>query len=169
VPRIRNSFVLVCALAALLMAAPALAAQSPVITDCNAHGQLTHHYTADQLRTALNTMPPTVKEYTNCYDVINSALLAQIGGGGGGGSAGKSSGGSFLPVWLIVVLGVLIVGGGAYALMAFRRQGPGPGGAEPAPAAGTPDAPPPGGSGDEPSGGDLSGHAGLGPTGRTNK
>jgi hypothetical protein len=125
VPRTRHLFALACALAAacaLLASAPALAAESPVVTDCNAHGQLTHHYTPDQLRTALNTMPPTVKEYTNCYDVINTALLSQIGGGSGGGSAGKSSGGSFLPVWLIIVLAVLIVGGGTYALLAYRRQ-----------------------------------------------
>jgi hypothetical protein len=123
VSRIRNFFALACAAASLLAAAPALAGQSPVITDCNAHGQLTHHFTAGELRSALTTMPPTVKEYTNCYDVINTALLAQIGGGSSGGSAGKSSGGSFLPVWLIVVLAVLIVGGGGYALLAFRRQG----------------------------------------------
>jgi hypothetical protein len=107
------------------MAGPALAAQSPVVTDCNVHGALTHHYTADQLRNALNTMPPTVKEYTNCYDLINTALLAQVGSGSGG-SAGKSSGGSFLPVWLIIVLAVLIIGGGGYAFLAFRRQGPAP-------------------------------------------
>jgi hypothetical protein len=100
-----------------------LAAQSPV-DDCNVHAALTRHYTVVELRNALTTMPPTVKEYTNCFDLINHALLAQIGTPGGG-SAGKSSGGSFLPVWLIVILGLLIVGGGGYALLAFRRQGAG--------------------------------------------
>ncbi len=119
------------------------AAQSPVIADCNAHSQLTAHYTVAQLRTALNTMPPTVKEYTNCYDVINRALLAQVGSGSGGGSAGKGSGGSFLPAWLIVALVLLIVGGGGYAFLAYRRQasgggpgadpGAGPGPSSPAP------------------------------------
>jgi hypothetical protein len=122
--RRRHSFALVCAFALLLTAAPALAAQNPVVTDCNVHGQLTQHYTAGQLRNALNTMPPTVKEYTNCYDLINTALLAQVGTGSGG-TAGKSSGGSFLPVWLIVVLVALILGGGGYAFLAFRRQAPG--------------------------------------------
>ena len=39
-----------------------------------------------------------------------------------GGSAGQASGGSFLPVWLIVVIAVLILAGGGYALMAYRRQ-----------------------------------------------
>jgi hypothetical protein len=121
-PRIRL-VLLLAASCALLASAPALAAESPAVADCNSHGQLTHQYTAGELRTALNTMPPTVKEYTNCYDVINRALLAQVGTPVGGGSAGKSSGGSFLPVWLIVVLGLLIVGGGAYALVAARTRG----------------------------------------------
>ena len=112
-------------LGALTVCGTASAAQSAVIVDCNAHSQLTQHYTVAQLRTALNTMPPTVKEYTNCYDVINRALLAQIGSGSGGGSAGTGSGGSFLfPVWLIVVLVLLIGGGGAYAFLAYRRSGP---------------------------------------------
>ena len=111
-------------LGALTVCGTASAAQSAVIVDCNAHSQLTQHYTVAQLRTALNTMPPTVKEYTNCYDVINRALLAQIGSGSGGGSAGTGSGGSFLPVWLIVVLVLLIGGGGAYAFLAYRRGGP---------------------------------------------
>jgi hypothetical protein len=123
--RIRCFAALTAAAVMLVVPVRALAAQSPV-DDCNVHAALTRHYTAAQLRNALNTMPPTVKEYTNCYDLINRALLAQIGTPGGG-SAGKSSGGSFLPVWLIVVLGLVIVGGGGYALLAFRRQG---GGAE---------------------------------------
>jgi hypothetical protein len=111
------------AAAFVLLGATASAATSPVIADCNAHSQLTQHYTVAQLRNALNTMPPTVKEYTNCYDVINRALLAQVGSGsGGGGSAGNGSGGSFLPAWLIVVLVLLILGGGAYAFIAYRRQ-----------------------------------------------
>ena len=122
--RIRPLVLMLLAFGALVLpsAGASAAAQSPVIADCNAHSQLTAHYTVAQLRTALNTMPPTVKEYTNCYDVINKALLAQVGSGSGGGSAGKGSGGSFLPVWLIVVLVLLIVGGGGYAFLAYRRQ-----------------------------------------------
>jgi hypothetical protein len=135
--RIRLPVAVLLALGALAVPGVALGAQSPVIADCNAHSQLTQHYTVAQLRTALNTMPPTVKEYTNCYDVINRALLAQVGSGSGGGSAGKGSGGSFLPVWLIVVLVLLIVGGGGYAFLAYRRQasggGPGTGPGPPAP------------------------------------
>ena len=80
----------------LLAAAPANAAQSQVVADCNTHARLTRQYSDGQLRTALSTMPADVKEYTDCYDVIQRALLSQIGGShpGGGGSSG--SGGSFL-------------------------------------------------------------------------
>jgi hypothetical protein len=108
---------------ALLAAAPASARLSKAVADCNAHTRLTHTYTAAQLRTALNTMPADVKEYTNCYDVIQRALLAQIGstkvdGGGGDGGGGSS----FLPTPLLIVLGVLVVGAGAFAVVARRRR-----------------------------------------------
>src|SRR5947209_20281575 len=93
-----RSVLLVLALGVVLRTPAAALGANAVITDCNAHGQLTKHYSVAQLRTALNTMPPTVKEYTDCSDVINRALLTQVGSPGGGGSSGKSSGGSFLPV-----------------------------------------------------------------------
>src|SRR5689334_797572 len=107
--------------AGLLAAAPASAALSGAVADCNTHTRLTQTYTAAQLRTALNTMPADVKEYTDCYDVIQRALLADIGGikadssGGGGGS-------SFLPTPLLIVLGVLVVAAGVFAVIAYRRR-----------------------------------------------
>lgn len=109
--------------AALLAAAPASARLSKPVADCNTHTRLTQTYTAAQLRTALNTMPADVKEYTNCYDVIQRALLAQIGstkvdGGGGDGGGGSS----FLPTPLLIVLGVLVVGAGGFAVIARRRR-----------------------------------------------
>jgi hypothetical protein len=107
---------------ALLAASPASARLSKAVADCNAHTRLTQTYTAGQLRTALNTMPADVKEYTNCYDVIQRALLADIGGikadagdSGGGGS-------SFLPTPLLIVLGVLVVAAGVFAVVARRRS-----------------------------------------------
>jgi hypothetical protein len=107
---------------ALLAAAPASARLSKAVADCNTHTRLTQTYTAAQLRTALNTMPADVKEYTNCYDVIQRALLADIGGikadGGGGGGGGSS----FLPTPLLIVLGVLVVAAGGLAVVARRRR-----------------------------------------------
>jgi hypothetical protein len=110
--------------AALLWAPSGLAAShARVVADCNAHGQLTAQYTLGQLREALSTIPPAIKEYTNCYDVIQRQLLAQLGqskqdGGGSGGGGG----GSFLPVPVIVVLAVLVVIAGGYSVVAIRRR-----------------------------------------------
>ena len=105
----------------LLAAAPASARVSKAVIDCNTNTRLTHTYTAAQLRTALNTMPADIKEYTNCYDVIQRALLADIGGikADAGGTGGGGS--SFLPTPLLIVLGVLVVGAGGFAVIARRR------------------------------------------------
>ena len=120
-------------LCALCIAAPgplggsALAAGVPAAdADCNQHGTLTKHYTVQQLKTALATMPADIKEYTNCPDVINNQLLKQLGKlPGSGGSGG--GGGSFLPVWLIVVLALLVLGGAGFGALAVRRSSSAPG------------------------------------------
>ncbi len=97
---------------------------SKAVADCNAHGKLTATYTEAQLRDALSTMPADIKEYTDCYDVIQHALLAQVSGshpgGGTGGSSGSSS--SFLPAWLIVVLVLLALSGLTLGAVAIRRR-----------------------------------------------
>ena len=74
-----------------------------------------------ELRGALTTMPADVKEYTNCYDVIQRTLLAQVGGHGGG-SGGSGSGGSFLPTPLLVVLILLGLGAVSFGAVAIRRR-----------------------------------------------
>lgn len=111
-------FVLLSSLAA---AAPAGAAGlSPPAADCYAHTHLTRTYTAAQLRNALATMPADIREYSDCYDVINRALLQKIGKLSGGGSSG--SGGSFLPVWLIALLAALVVAGAGFGAVALRHR-----------------------------------------------
>src|SRR5437763_13142551 len=115
---------LVCALGAL--AAPVTsAAQSQAVADCNAHGHLTRHYSVAQLRHALVTMSADVKEYTDCYDVIQRALLAQLASirGGGGGGSDQGSGGSFLPTPLIVLLVLLALAAATLGAIAVRRRG----------------------------------------------
>jgi hypothetical protein len=120
--------VAVSAIAAL--AAPALAAQSPPVSDCNAHGRLTKRYTAKQLQTALSTMPADIKEYTNCYDVIQRALVADVGGQHVNGSKdAASSGGSFLPTPVIVVIVVLALAAATFGGLALRRRSNDGGGA----------------------------------------
>ncbi len=105
-----------------LVAPPASAASSPV-ADCNANARLTAHYSAVQLRNALATMPADVKEYTDCYDVIQRALLADLGQLKAQGSGG--SGGSFLPTPVIVVLVVLVLAAAGFGTAALRRRGAG--------------------------------------------
>jgi hypothetical protein len=120
---------LVCALAA---ASPAAARQTAVVGDCVAHGQLTQTYSEGQLKTGLSTMSATVKEYTDCYDVIQRALLNQIGGVKPKNAAAAGSGGSFLPTPVIVVLVLLALAGVTFGAIAIRRRaqtadGPGEG------------------------------------------
>lgn len=115
--------------ACAILTPTALAAQTRVVADCNSHGRLTGQYSVLQLRDALSTMPPDIKEYTNCYDVIQRALLAQLGGlhqGATGGSS-QGSGGSFLPTPLIVVLVALALGAAGFGAAAVRRRGGGRG------------------------------------------
>jgi hypothetical protein len=105
----------------LLVCAPAGAAGlSPPVADCYQHQQLTRSYTVAQLKTGLATMPADIREYSDCYNVLQQALLQKIGKLGGGDSSG--GGGSFLPTWLIVVLAVLAVGGLAFGAVGLRNR-----------------------------------------------
>jgi hypothetical protein len=104
-------------------AAASAAGLSAPVSDCNTHARLTHQYTVAQLRNALAAMPADVKEYTNCGDVIQRQLLAQLGELRGHGSSGTGSGGgSFLPTPVIVVLALLVLGGAGFAAYAWRRR-----------------------------------------------
>ena len=99
----------------------AIAASNPVITDCNDHGRLTKTYTEAQLKLALSTMSPEIKQYTNCSDVITLALAAAIKPGGTG-RGGGGSGGSFLPTPVIVIIVLLALGGATFGALAIRRR-----------------------------------------------
>jgi hypothetical protein len=111
--------------AALIVCASAAASSGDVITDCNSHGQLSRGYSTNELRGALATLPADVKEYTNCYDVIQRALLSQAGNSGHRGSgtgSSSGSGGAFLPTPLIALLVLLALLGSGFALAAARRR-----------------------------------------------
>ena len=129
-------FAVACAVAAVAVgtgwASPrAAAAGNPIISDCEANGQLTHTYTLAQLRHALAVMPASVKQYTNCYDVIQQALIqARKTGTAGPGSSG-GSGGSFLPIPVIIVLIVLLLLAAGFAVLALMRRRGGRGGEPP--------------------------------------
>jgi hypothetical protein len=112
-------------LSGLVLAAPAPAAGlAPPVADCYSHQRLTRNYTEGQLRQGLATMPAYIREYSDCYDLLNRALLQMIGKLPGADTSG--GGGSFLPTWLIVLLIVLVVGAGGFGAFALRNRGRGP-------------------------------------------
>jgi hypothetical protein len=133
---------LVCVAAAILpgraVGASPSGTAAQAISDCNDHAQLTRYYSPSVLRQALATMPADVKEYTDCYDVIERQLFAELSKGTTPGAATPkpSSGGSFLPTWLIVVIVLLALAAVTLAAVSIRRRrseggehgGPPPGG-----------------------------------------
>jgi hypothetical protein len=120
-----------CALTPGLISAAAAHAGigAAALADCNANDRLTRTYTAAELQNALATMPATMREYTDCQDVVQSALNAALGNGKSNGtdSSGSGSGGSFLPTPVIVVLVLLALAGVAFAAVAVRRRREGEG------------------------------------------
>jgi hypothetical protein len=76
--------------ASLLGAAPALAADyHAAIRDCNDDGVLQGHYSRSTLRQARNHLPASLREYSDCADVLARAIAAagSHGGTGGGDTA----------------------------------------------------------------------------------
>jgi len=112
----------VALLGAKVAASAADASLNPVTADCNTHGRLTRTYTLSELQLALSTLPADIKEYTDCYDVINRALLAQTGSHSDAAGTGGGSGGSFLPTPVIVILVVLVLGAATFGAVAIRRH-----------------------------------------------
>jgi hypothetical protein len=115
---------LACVAAALLTltatAPPALADANAVLKDCNTNGRLTQHYATHDLQTALSIMPASIKQYTNCLDVIHRQLDLQLSGKGNG--SGGGSGGSFLPTPVIVILVLLALAAVTFGAVAVRRR-----------------------------------------------
>jgi len=100
-------------------------AESVATVDCVQHGRLTRHYSDAELRNALTTMPAEIKEYNSeCYQLIQNQLNAQIGTttvSGGTTGTGGGSGSSLISTPLLIVLGVVVLAGGGFALGARRR------------------------------------------------
>lgn len=111
---------------AMIVTAPSAVAAgvSPPVADCSAHNRLTRHYSDAELQTALNTMPSDIREYTDCYDVIQGQLLAQLGKTKATGSADGGSGGSFLPTPVVVAIVVLALAAAILGALALARRRP---------------------------------------------
>jgi hypothetical protein len=141
-PMTRRLFTLLATLCALSVGVPAVAAAATgggsgtaqqAISDCNSHDQLTRHYSAAALRQALASMPADVKEYTDCYDVIERQLLTEVGKTTAATpTTSSSSSGSFLPTWLIIVIVILALAAVTFGAISIRNRGGGPPGPPPA-------------------------------------
>jgi len=86
---------LVLTLLALALASPSAASADPfqILEDCQ-DGRIDKKYSNQDLRAALRDLPPDLDEYTNCREVIRSALQGVRGGGGSGpGSQHNDAGG----------------------------------------------------------------------------
>lgn len=107
-----------------LVAAASGGTAAQAITDCNDHAGLTAQYSVATLRTALATMPVDVREYTDCYDVIQKQLFAQLGtsGSGGSGTTGGSSSGSVIPTPLLILIIVLVLAALTFGAISIRRR-----------------------------------------------
>jgi hypothetical protein len=152
VPMMRRAVTLLVLVCALSMGAPIVAAAasggtaSQAISDCNDHGRLTAYYSPSTLKQALTQMPVDVKEYTDCYDVIESQLLKELGHSTSPGTTtapSTSSSSSFLPTWLIIVIVLLVLAAVTFGAIAIRRRSGGPGDPGAGGGSGGPGAPPP--------------------------
>jgi hypothetical protein len=107
----------------LIVALPARAAAgSAALADCNGHDALTTTYSVAALQNALATMPATMKEYTDCQDVIGRALTNALGSGHGKSGGSGGGGGSFLPTPVIVILVLLALAAATFGAIAVRRR-----------------------------------------------
>jgi len=76
------------ALAVLALPAPAFASADQVVRDCARDGKLDHDYSNAELRRARNNLPADLDEYSDCRDVIASAIKGGSDRGKGAGSPG---------------------------------------------------------------------------------
>jgi len=115
---------------------------NPVLQDCNSHGAITQNFTLAELRHALAIMPASYKQYGNCPDAINAAILRVKAGKTS--APDSSSGGSFLPTPVIIILVVLLLAAVTFGPLAVRRRsagsGQGPDGGDPPSSTGPPSA-----------------------------
>jgi hypothetical protein len=83
----------VTALALLAIAAPAAlgANYHDAIRDCNDDGILQGHYSKNTLRQARSHLPASLREYSDCSDVLARALAASAKSGSGGTGGGDTA------------------------------------------------------------------------------
>jgi hypothetical protein len=86
--------VLAIALAVLLLAPAAEAAERvDILRDCQ-DGSLSGNYTPAEIRDARHNIPADIDQYSDCRDVLTRALIPTSGGSGGSGGTSGGGGGS---------------------------------------------------------------------------
>ena len=95
--RIRHiTLIVIAALALLGVSAPAASAANgnfhDAIRDCNDDGVLQQQYTRRALERARHHLPASLREYSDCADVLAAALARSAHGGNGGGDASPPTG-----------------------------------------------------------------------------
>jgi hypothetical protein len=86
--RVFRNLLIAGTFAVLALPAPAFASADQVISDCARDGRLDHHYSNAELRRARNHLPSDLDEYSDCRDVIASAIKGGSDRGGAAGSPG---------------------------------------------------------------------------------
>jgi hypothetical protein len=86
--RLTGHLLTIGALALLALPANAFASADQVIRDCARDGKLDHDYSNSELRKARNNLPSDLDEYSDCRDVIASAIKGGSDRGLGAGSPG---------------------------------------------------------------------------------
>jgi hypothetical protein len=92
--RVVRHLLLLAVLAVLLIPATASATPAQVIRDCGNDGTLNRKYSNSDLRKARDRLPTDLAEYSDCRDVISSAITGGSDKGGGRGSPGQGVGGA---------------------------------------------------------------------------
>jgi hypothetical protein len=86
--RVFRHLLIIGALSVLALPSPAFASADQVIRDCALDGKLNHHYSNADLRRARDHLPSDLAEYSDCRDVIASAITGGSDRGGAAGSPG---------------------------------------------------------------------------------
>lgn len=86
--RLTGHLLTIGTLALLALPANAFASADQVIRDCARDGKLDHNYSNSELRKARNNLPSDLDEYSDCRDVIASAIKGGSNRGLGAGSPG---------------------------------------------------------------------------------
>ena len=86
--RLTGHLLTIGALALLALPANAFASADQVIRDCARDGKLDRNYSNSELRKARNNLPSDLDEYSDCRDVIASAIKGGSNRGLGAGSPG---------------------------------------------------------------------------------